>query len=143
VDLNPNLATAHHELGFSLTMSAQFAEAILCFEKAIRLSPNDPSRWNFYLLKADALFYSGECEDAIINVKEAIRLRPTAFWPYFTLASSLVELGRMEEAHAAVQQALARKPDITVTLVSDITKSFPSEYLEIYLENLRKAGLPE
>jgi Flp pilus assembly protein TadD len=143
VDLNPNLATAHHELGFALYFSAQFAEAILCFEKAIRLSPNDPSRWNFYLLKADALYYSGEYEDAIVNIKEAIRLRPTAFWSYCTLASSLAGLGRMEEAHAAIQQALAHKPDLTVTLVSNVTKSFASDYLETFLEHLRKAGLPD
>ena len=147
VDLNPNLLTVHYELGFALSLSTQFAEAILCYEKAIRLSPNDPSRWNFYILKAESLYYLGEYEDAIVSLKEAIRLRPTSFWCYCHLASSLAGLGRMEEAQAAVQQTLQRKPDLTVAFFSDSFKSYHSDYLktyfERYLEHLRKAGLPE
>ncbi len=143
VDLNPNLAVAHHELGFALYYSGQFAEAMLCFEKAIRLSPNDPSRWNFYYMKGCSLYSLGEYEEAIVSLKDAVRLRPAAFWPYTQLASSLAGLGRMEEARAAIQETLARKPDCTVAFVSETTKSLPSDDRKKFLEHLQKAGLPD
>jgi tetratricopeptide (TPR) repeat protein len=143
VDLNPNLAVAHHELGFALYYSGQFAEAMLCFEKAIRLSPNDPSRWNFYYMKGSSLYLLGEYEEAIVSLKDAVRLRPAAFWPFTQLASSLAGLGRMEEARAAIQETLARKPDCTVAFVSEVTKSLPSDDRNKFLEHLQKAGLPD
>jgi hypothetical protein len=49
----------------------------------------------------------------------------------------------MEEARAAIQETLARKPDCTVAFVSEVTKSLPSDDRNKFLEHLQKAGLPD
>jgi TolB-like protein len=143
VRLNPNLAVAHHELGFVLVHAGRSAEALSCFDKAIRLSPNDPSRWNFFLLKGATQSHLGEHESAIGNLKTAARLRPTSFWPHLFFAVALVGLGRMDEARAAIQEALSRNPDITLTIISQIRQNRHSEYIDKILDQLQKAGLPE
>jgi adenylate cyclase len=143
VELNPNFAIAHHELGFVLRHAGRPADAILCFDQAIRLSPNDPFRWNFFVVKGAALVQLEEYENAIVNLKNAARLRPAAFWPHLLLATALVGLGRMEEARAAVGEALSRKPDCTLGFVSQVAKHLPRDYSKRLLGNLRKAGLPK
>jgi adenylate cyclase len=143
VELNPNFAIAHHELGFVLRHAGRPADAIPCFDQAIRLSPNDPFRWNFFFVKGGALIQLEEYENAIVNLKNAARLRSAAFWPHLLLATALVGLGRMEEARAAVGEALSRKPDCTLAFVSQVGRNFPRYYTEKLLGNLRKAGLPE
>jgi adenylate cyclase len=143
VALNPNIAVAHYELGFVLFYAGRYAEAISCFEKAIELSPNDPSRWNFLLLKGDALSFEGEYEEAIVNLSAAARLRPTAFWPYVNLAASHAALGRMEEARAAMKETLARNPDCTSSFVVAACEGLPNDDLQAYIARLQKAGLPD
>ena len=143
IRLNPNLAIAHHELGFVLYNAGRYADAVSCFDQAIRLSPNDPSRWNFYLLRGFSLYALGELETSIKDVKEAARLRPTAFWPLLALAASLAALGRMDDAQAAIEETLARKPDCTIALIASLSKDHPADNLDKFLSDLGKAGLPE
>jgi adenylate cyclase len=140
--LNPNLAIAHHELGFILSEIGRLEQSIPCFDKAIRLSPNDPSRWNFFLIKGISLFGLGEFEQAIANLEEASRLRPSAFWPYLGLAAVYVGQGRMEEARTAVNETLKRNPNWTAAQMLNIFGVAPSDHLVRYVDNLRQAGLP-
>lgn len=78
-----------------------------------------------------------------MNVKEAARLRPTAFWPLLFLAGSLVALGRMDEARAAVKETLARKPDCTIAFLANVVKAYRADHLNRLFSDLKKAGLPE
>ena len=141
--LNPNLAIAHHELGFMLYGSGRLEESIGCFDKAIKLSPNDPARWNFFLLKAIALLLLGEFDQAIASFEESSRLRPTAFWPFLGLAAAYVAQDQTEDAQAAMGAALERNPDWTVTKMSEVFASTSRRQREMWLNYMRKAGLPE
>ena len=143
IGLNPNLAIAHHELGFVLNSVGRYADAVSCFDQAIRLSPNDPSRWNFYLLRGFSMYAIGELETSIKDAKDAARMRPTAFWPLLILAASSAALGRMDEAQAAIEETLARKPDCTIAFVENVNKGHPADHDDRFLSDLRKAGLPE
>ena len=141
--LNPNLAIAHYELGFILYESGRLEESIQSFDKAIELSPNDPSRWNFFLLKAIALLLQGEFDPAIENFEESSRLRPSAFWPFVGLAATYVAQGRTEDAQAAINTVLEHNPDWTVAKMSEVFATLPSAHREKWLDYMRKAGLPE
>jgi adenylate cyclase len=141
--LNPNLAIAHHELGFILYESGRLEESIPCFDKAIKLSPNDPSRWNFIFLKACALLLLGEFDRAIASFEESSRLRPTAFWPFLGLAAAYAAQERAEDAQAAINAVLERNPDWTVAKMTGIFVTSPDRQRELWLNYMRKAGLPE
>jgi adenylate cyclase len=145
VRLNPNLAMAHHELGFILVFAGRYEEASSSFDQAINLSPNDPTRWNFYLMKGIALYGMEKFEEALVYVKEAARLRPTAFWPHVNRSACLSALGRMEEARAALADALERKPDLSVGFFAQWNERFsnPPNHLRRWMDDLLKVGLPK
>lgn len=145
VRLNPNLAAAHHELGFVLVSSGQYQRAIPCFDKAINLSPNDPSRWNFYLIKGMALYGSKQYEDAEKCYLEAALLRPTAFWPQIALAACLSASGRTDEAKSAVAKAIERKPDLSMAFFKKMVLRYdnPPDHYSMWMSDLPKAGVPE
>ena len=143
IGLNPNLAIAHHELGFIRFFCGQLEESVGCFEKAIKLSPNDPSRWNFFLLKGLSLALSGQFNRAIPNFEEASRLKPSAFWPFVGLATAYAGQGQLENAKAAVDEVLARNPDMTITKVMRTFSDASLEHARNYGNYLRQAGLPE
>jgi tetratricopeptide (TPR) repeat protein len=94
-------------------------------------------------MKGRSQFVLGQYENAINNLKTAARLRPTSFWPHIFSAAALVGLGRMDEAGAAIREALSRKSDCSVAFISQINKNIRSGYLEKLLDHLQKAGLPE
>jgi adenylate cyclase len=142
VRLNPNLALAHHELAFSLFTSGRLEESVQSFDRAIRLSPNDPSRWNFYLLKGMSLTSLGRYEQAIESLQEASRLRSSAFWPFICLAAAYRGLEQMENARAAIDEGLTRKPGWTVAKTIATFGAAPQEHIERWANLMGQAGLP-
>jgi adenylate cyclase len=141
--LNPNLAIAHHELGFILSEDGQYEESLQCFDRAIKLSPNDPSRWNFYYMKANSLYGLNEFDSAIADFEEALRLRPAAFWPYVGLAAIYVAQERMTDAQAAIAAVLERNPDWTIAKMTRVFGKTPAKQWRDMLRDIRIAGLPE
>lgn len=142
VHLNPNLALAHHELGFALNHASRCAEAIDSFDAAIKLSPNDPGRWNFYLLKGSMLFAIGNFEAAIECLNHSSRLRPAAFFPYVFLAATYIEINDDVSAQEAVSQILKRKADLKTENLRIVFGKSPGEHLVRAMKNLELAGLP-
>lgn len=140
--LNPNFAMAHHELGFALSNSGHLDEAIIHLDTANSLSPNDPSRWNFHLFKGSALLASNDYEGAISSMREAARLRSTAFWPYLFLIVCFSELDQMDKAAKAMKDQLERNPSWTLKKTMSSLGNSNSIY-ERCISGLRKAGFPE
>ncbi len=69
--------------------------------------------------------------------------RVSGYWPHAALASALGNLGRIEEAHAAVGEALLLKPDLSLSYLAKTLPTKQPDGLKPYLDGLRKAGLPE
>ena len=58
------------------------------------------------------------------------------------VAAALAHLGRVEEARAEIAEVLKRQPDLS--LARSRLSSFRHPWMyDLYLEGLRKAGLPE
>jgi TolB-like protein len=144
IELNPNLADAHHGLGFALTMSGQPEEAIPQFEMAIRLSPYDPRVSSFHEMRAWALLVLGRHNDAAGSAHIAVRKPNADIWAYSTLGAALGHLGHLDEARSALEELLKRKPDFSLGFVRRfVFYNRDPDHLELYLDGLRKAGLPE
>jgi Flp pilus assembly protein TadD len=65
-----------------------------------------------------ALFGQGRYRDAVDQLREALRLRPTYVAAHFNLAGALVHEGETAEAVAHYRKALALQPDWTPALIA-------------------------
>jgi adenylate cyclase len=144
LELNPSFAHANHALGFVLTLAGELEEAKQAAKKAIQLSPRDPAIWAFTVCHALTYLLNGETETALEWANKTVQFgKPTAYWGPAMLAACHANLGHPEEAHRYVAKALEAKSDLSLAFVE---KSLPTKFaggLDIYLEGLRKAGLPE
>ncbi len=59
------------------------------------------------------------------------------------LAAPLAHLGRIEEARAAVAEALEQKPDLPLSYLKKTLPTKQPDGLDPYLDGLRKAGMPK
>ncbi|HSA82203.1 MAG TPA: HEAT repeat domain-containing protein, partial [Geminicoccaceae bacterium] len=143
VSLNPNLALAQAGLGQAHALTGDYGPAVVQIEKAIRLSPEDPFMVYWFGHLGLAAFAAGRYEEASEWGTKAVSHNPASPAGHRLLAASLAQLGRIGEARAALRELLQRMPGMTG---EDVRRQVPfkkEEVMELYIEGLRKAGLPE
>jgi adenylate cyclase len=138
VALNPNSLRAWEQRGFTYVLAGQPEEAIRSFERVIRLSPFDPSL--FLTFTGMGMAFIGLCrfDEAVAAAKKAVRRNPLYAVTYRCLAIALAHLGREAEAREAAAGLLELDPDFRI---SEWTAG--RRLGQIYIDGLRKAGLPE
>lgn len=144
VALNPTMGIAYCAMGDALAYAGRLADAIPFFEKAIRLSPNDPWRWAFYAYGALALILVGRLEQAVEWAQKAILVPNCQYWARAHLAVALGYLGRTAEAAATLAELKKLRPVFSLAFVREqLFYLESSEQVERYLEGLRRAGLKD
>jgi TolB-like protein/class 3 adenylate cyclase/Tfp pilus assembly protein PilF len=73
IELDPNDARGHAELGFANLYAQDHDRSILCYRRALDINPNDA---NVLAEFADVLAHAGEPEDALTYFNRAMRLNP-------------------------------------------------------------------
>ena len=142
-DINPNLAVVHCGLGDSLAYEGRIREAIPFFETAIELSPHDPMRWAFLSYRALAHILAGEFEEAAKWAYKATRVPNCHYWPFSHRVVALAHAGKANELEAAVAELLQRKPDFSQAMAEHrLFYIKDSKQLALYVDGLRKAGVP-
>ena len=144
IDLNPTFAAAHCGLGDSLAYEGNYDNAMICFDRAIDLSPNDPQLWAFYSYAAQALLFNQEYEKALRYTERASAIPNYQYWTTAHMAVALAYLGREQEAKNAVKRLLQQNPDFSVAFAKE--KLFylkMPEQIDLYLKGLEMAGVPE
>jgi tetratricopeptide (TPR) repeat protein len=136
LELNPNLPLAYYWRG---VLRGDIAD----LEKAIRLSPRDPDLFLFLESIGFRHLIAGRCEDALRWAQRSLQRRPDYFSPYLLIAASNSRLGRMDEARAASRKVLELESGVSLATVRAITSFWDPADRERYVEDLRKAGLPE
>jgi adenylate cyclase len=113
-------------------------EAIPSFERAIRVSPVDPLLYMTLTGIGQALIELRRFDEAIVVLKKSLR-QNLYLTTYRCLASAFAHLGRDAEAHDAAARVLEMDPAFTISaLIARAPKN-----LKLFIEGLRKAGLPE
>ncbi|EIM28359.1 adenylate/guanylate cyclase domain-containing protein [Microvirga lotononidis] len=140
--LDPNSAWAWNRSGWLRTFQDDPETGIEHFERAIRLSPRDPTIFNSYAGIGDAHFVAGRYADAVKWLEKARVAHPKATWINRFLAASYALIGQRQEAERCVQRLLPIYPDLTVTAVRT-GPPFAKEVIDRLCEGLRQAGLPE
>jgi adenylate cyclase len=143
VELNPSLAMAHGFLGWGFALSGRPEEAIASLERALRLSPHTPNAAVFLDSMGWAHFGAGRYEEAVEWAHRSIQYKPDRGLAYRTLAASYAHLGRLEEAKKALQEELRLDPGLSIAKVRTQNPTTDPDFLEHWLDGLRKAGLKE
>ena len=94
--------------GIILDELCRFDEAISCFEKAIRLNPNDDYAWNN---KGFALFKLNHHEEAISCYDESLKINPKYVIAWENKIASLAKLEMYEEAIKCCDKVLEINPE--------------------------------
>jgi adenylate cyclase len=139
IALDPNDATSYMQLGNFLTLAGRPEEAIGLIEKAMRLNPRYSPMYTLNLSFAYRM--AGRYEEALIPGKKLISLTPNWAPARFNLAIIYSALGRMEEAHAEVEELQRINPTISLEMFRQGLPYKDHAVLERHLEALRKAGL--
>jgi Flp pilus assembly protein TadD len=109
IELAPNYADAHNNLGMTLNEMGRAEDAIACYRQAIQLKP-DLSHAHYNL--GNALKAMGRAEGAISCYRRAIELTPAFPAAHTNLGIGLMEMERLDEAIVCYRRAIALKPDL-------------------------------
>ncbi len=119
------------------------ASVLTHIDQALRLNPHDPGAWTFLWLKSHALTLLHRYDEALIWARKAVQRPNATIWAFAGEAVALAHLGRIDEARAALNQAVAIKPDLSNDFFRSVILWKNSAHLEHYTDGLRKAGLLE
>jgi adenylate cyclase len=140
VALNPNSFHAWQQRGWTYQIAGQPEEAIRSFECAVRLSPFDPFLFSAFAGMSAAFIGLGRFDEAVAAAKKAVRENQTFVSTYRCLAAALAQLGRDAEARETVARLLELEPNFHI---SEWVARRGRWQAQIFIDGLRKAGLPE
>jgi adenylate cyclase len=143
LQLNPNSANVLMRSGFLRSWISDADGAIDHFTRSMRLTPLDPQLGYHYAGLSICHSLKGEFEKALDYAHRAAREMPRWIQSWANIAVPAAYLGRQEEAEAAVKQALKLAPGYTLALrIANSLYRNPADN-EIFVEGLRRAGVPE
>ena len=140
IDLNPNFASAHGYLGYTLAMAGRPDEAIPYLEQAIRMSPHDPQNEIFNNVLSVAHFLAKRYSEAIRFSLKAIQQRDGVTAAHRIYVASLAQAGQIEQARLALQYLRELMPNISIAWCEQHVPYAPGAMAK-FLDGLRKAGV--
>jgi TolB-like protein/Tfp pilus assembly protein PilF len=144
IEANQSFAQAYFALAFCFTVWDKPEAALPLFEKAVRLSPQDPHLWTFHHMRSFALFRLGRLDEAEDFVRAALRLPNATYWPLATLCALLAAQDRIEEAQAVSERLLQIKPGYNLAYArQDFFFVDAPAFVDRYLKNLALAGVTD
>ncbi len=108
IELNPNFANAHFNLGNIFIDLDKLQEAELSIRKAIEL---DPDFENAHSNLAGILKDLGKLKEAELSIRRVIELNPNFANAHSNLGVILRDLGKLKEAELSIRKAIELDPD--------------------------------
>jgi adenylate cyclase len=139
--LAPNNAEIHATFGQMLNYCGSPERGMEMIEKALRLETYAPPLWEFYLGSSYLLLH--RYGEALTRFRRMTERAPKFSPAYFSLAWTYVELGRLDDAHDAINAALEINSQYTVKEVDRLYPYRIDQVRNRFLDSLRKAGLSE
>lgn len=139
---NPNESLAWLQKGNALSFRGDGKAALSHIEKAVRLSPLDPSRHFYDSLLASAALSAGDYERAIGAAQSSLQMNAHHVSSYRVLAIAQSLTGRMADATQTVNRILMLEPNLTVTAFVARSPGGKSGLAKKFGQALLAAGLP-
>lgn len=136
IALNPSYTSGYWGLGVALYSLGRPDDAVAMIEKAIRLSPQDPSLSFFLHNLGMAHFVAGRYADAADAARRAIALRPDQPAHHRLLAACCGHLGQLGEARAELAELVRLAPDFSLEAFRFLNRMVADGMIEGW----RKAG---
>ena len=140
ITLNPNLAIAHGTLGGMLVFSGRPEQGLVALERGIRLDPRHPRAGVLLNQFVIGLYFLRDYEGAVEAARRVLRSYPEHPLVYRWLAAALGQLGRIDEARQALEQAMSLSPAAFDFYVRRRVPWHREEDHQHMLDGLRKAG---
>ena len=107
LQINPDNAEAHYNLGNVLLKKGSVDEAITHYQKALQINPDYAEAHNNL---GNALLQKGSVDEAIAHYQKALQINPDYAEAHYNLGNALLQKGRVDEAITHYQKALQIKP---------------------------------
>ena len=141
LQLNPNFSLAQGYYALALSYCGRWEDAYAATQRAIRLSPRDPSSAIYYGVAAYAQFVGKNYQEAIALAREATRQRGDLSGAYRVLTVAAGMTGQIELARNALQELRRTQPNISLAWIATQLPWKLDADREHYLEGFRRAGL--
>jgi TolB-like protein len=143
LELNPNFALAHADLGMTLSFQGAYQEAIASAKHAVRLSPRDRHVGTYAsLAMANVHLAAGGYPECVIWARNVIEKNPEFLPGHFFLTAALAMERDLTAAAEAQETLLRLRPEFSLSWMTE-NMAATEEVAERLCEGLRKVGVPE
>ena len=142
--LNPNVAFVSNIIANAFMFGGEDLDHALSHtELAIRTSPGDPSACFYWTAAAFCHYFSGRDEVAVKSARQSVDIYPDWDTTYWVLIPALTRLGRAKEGATAMEKLRELSPHLTGSLLRKTIPFRDIKMLDIMVDGLIDAGLPE
>jgi predicted O-linked N-acetylglucosamine transferase (SPINDLY family) len=117
LSIQPNHVSALTNRGAAWLELLRFDDATTDYNRVIALAPDNANGWYG---RATVLVRNKGIADALPDCEKALAINPGFFQAHILLGQCLAGLGRVDEAHASFDRALALKPDFEDAITNKI-----------------------
>jgi adenylate cyclase len=141
LSLNASCATAHYFAALTNAFADKSEIAAFHANRALRLSPFDPSAFEAHLAVGIGAIRAEDYEEAVSRFAKGSQINPRHSLFYFFHAIALALAGRAELAKTSVERGLALEPGFRIRIFSRFGMASP--IAEKFAQGARVLGLPE
>lgn len=141
IHIAPSFADGYGLLALINNNLGRYQLAAEQVSKAMTINPVYTFEYPYLLGRAQ--YGLGRYDKAIETLSRAIERNETALAPHLFLAASFVGLDRLDDAEWEIEQVLVLDPEYTTTKYESMTRIASEDQLKRFLDDLRKAGLPD
>jgi len=142
IAISPNSARAHTNRAATHMVLGNYNKAVESANYAVRLSPLDPMRYGPEGVLAGSYLYLGHFSEAIEAALRSIQSNPGFIHAYAWLASAYLRVGRHADARDVIRRALVVEPKFRAGAYKSAPVG-PQDRMDLLMQDLREAGLPE
>jgi len=143
VSLNPGSGFINSMAGYALVFGDDLELGLSLLSKAMALGPLDPNFFSHLIGCACAHLFCGRPDLAAELAERSIALNSNWDSSHLFLIASYVQLERLPDAQAALARLLEITPDATISRYKELLPIRNPASLDMVLDGLRSAGLPE